>query len=82
MAIVATSLIGPFVIFTSNRKAKKNLARHALVKRLRWPLPDALKHVEQLGKGKLVELEIDSSSNASDIAREMVELGVICHVEP
>ena len=53
-----------------------------LVKRFQLPLPDAVKHVEQLLKGELVELEINSSSNASDIAREMVELGVICHIEP
>ena len=53
-----------------------------LVKRFQLPLPDAVKHVEQLLKGELVELEINSNSNASDIAREMVELGVISHIEP
>ena len=35
-----------------------------LVKRFQLPLPDAVKCVEQLLKGEIVELEINSSSNA------------------
>ncbi len=52
-----------------------------LVKRLKAPIVVARKHVDDLIAGEVIELETDSSS-ALDFARELEELGVICHTEP
>lgn len=70
------------VVMTGWRPGLKKVSLYGLLRvRLNVSLPVAKKYGDDLLDGEVIELQIDPGS-ASDFAKELDALGVICHIEP